>query len=235
MKALLIGAILMGLVGNLHCLGMCGPIALAVPVKDGNRKNRLSSAFIYNTGRILIYVLFGAFFGLFGQGLQMAGLQQKTSITIGIMILLILLFPVLFKNFNILNSPFFSWVNKLKTAFQGHFKKRSYRSIFTIGLLNGFLPCGLVYMALAGSITTGSVWNGMAFMALFGIGTLPVMVALPYYSSLIKTPVKQKFRKLVPVFIFAFGVLFILRGANLNIPFISPEIQTENTQEIKCH
>nr|AWJ66069.1 heavy-metal-associated domain (N-terminus) and membrane-bounded cytochrome biogenesis cycZ-like domain, possible membrane copper tolerance protein [uncultured bacterium] len=235
MKALFIGAILMGLVGNMHCLGMCGPIALAVPVKDGNRKNRLASAFIYNSGRVLVYVLFGALFGLFGQGIQMAGFQQNTSIIIGILIILTLLFPILFNKFNILNSPIFLWVTKLKMAFQGQFKKRTYRSIFTIGLLNGLLPCGLVYMALAGSLAAGSVWNGMAFMALFGIGTLPVMVALPYYSSLIKTPVKQKFKKLVPAFILAFGILFILRGSNLNIPFISPQIQTENSEEIKCH
>ncbi|NND76642.1 MAG: sulfite exporter TauE/SafE family protein [Flavobacteriales bacterium] len=235
MNALFLSAIIMGLVGNLHCIGMCGPIALAVPVKGGNKKNRIASALLYNTGRILIYTLFGALFGLFGKGIQLAGIQQKTSIFIGSLIILALLFPILFKRFNVLNSPIFSWVNKLKTAFQDQFKKQTYGSIFTIGLLNGFLPCGLVYMALAGSITAGTIGGGMSFMALFGIGTLPVMVALPYYSSLIKAPIKQKLRKLVPVFVFAFGVLFILRGANLNIPFISPQIQTENAQTIKCH
>lgn len=235
MNALFTGAILMGLVGNLHCLGMCGPIALSVPLKDKNRKNRLTSALVYNSGRILVYMAFGALFGLFGKGIQLAGLQQKTSIVIGVLIIISLIFPVLFSKTKLLNRPYLSWLNKIKNSFQWHFSKHTYSSIFTIGLLNGFLPCGLVYMALAGSIASGSVIGGLAFMALFGIGTLPVMVALPYYSSLIKNPVKQKLRKLVPVFVFAFGILFILRGSNLNIPFISPQIQTESNQTINCH
>lgn len=226
----------MGLVGNFHCLGMCGPIALAVPLKSDSRTQRLFSVFLYNIGRILVYATFGAIFGLLGESIILAGFQQQLSIILGLLIMLGVLFPVILKKASFLNAPIFSGLGKLKSAFQRQFSKKTYGSIFTIGILNGFLPCGLVYIAIAGAVAAGSIINGIIFMVLFGLGTTPVMMALPYFRHLISNALRLKFQKWVPVFIFIFGALLILRGSNLGIPFLSPEINSDLKQsEMKCH
>lgn len=229
-------ALLMGLVGNLHCVGMCGPIALAIPFKNGSKFSRLLSILTYNFGRVLVYSGIGIIFGLLGKGVELIGFQQYLSIIIGVLIILAVLVPFLFKKINLLNSSLFSWVGSLKSAFRKRFEKKSYRSLFILGVLNGFLPCGLVYMAAAGSVIAGSWYMGAFYMALFGIGTLPAMVLLPYFSNYIKTPFQLKLKKLVPVFMIVMGGYFIVRGANLGIPYLSPKVVVENTGcNLKCH
>lgn len=229
-------AFILGLVGNFHCLGMCGPIALAVPLKSANSTQRLVSVVLYNLGRILVYSILGGIFGLLGEGIYIAGYQQQLSIVLGVLIILGILFPFVLKKSSLLNTSIFYSLGKMKAAFHKQFQRKTYASIFTIGILNGMLPCGLVYIAVAGAVATGSFINGMLFMTLFGLGTAPVMMALPYFKHLISNTLRLKFQKWVPVFIVFFGILLIFRGANLGIPFLSPEINTEMKQsEVKCH
>ena len=226
----------MGLVGNFHCLGMCGPIALAVPVKRGTSGSKALSILLYNAGRILMYAFFGVLFGLFGKGIFVAGFQQGLSIALGVLIILGVVFPYIGVKFNLLKAPIFAQVGRLKSAFQRHFRNSSYRSIFTIGILNGLLPCGLVFMALAGALATGTWMSGMMYMIIFGVGTLPVMFALPYFGHFIDNNLRQKFSKLVPVVILLFGILLVFRGANLGIPYVSPLIEnTANGSSVICH
>ena len=229
-------AFIMGIVGNFHCLGMCGPIALAVPIKRDSTATKILSIFLYNGGRIMIYSFFGILFGMFGRGIFLAGFQQVLSIILGSVIVLGVLFPYIGMKFNMLKSPIFMQVGKLKNAFHRQFKKTGYRSIFTIGMLNGLLPCGLVFMALAGAIASGTWQSGMIYMMLFGIGTLPVMVALPYFGASIDQNLRRKFNKIVPIVLFLFGVLLILRGSNLGIPYVSPLIENSATgSSVICH
>ena len=237
MNSVILGsALIMGLVGNLHCVGMCGPIALAIPIKNGNKFSRLLSILVYNLGRVLVYASIGVVFGLLGKGVEIIGFQQYLSIIIGALIILAVSVPLLFKKINLINSSLFSWVGSLKSAFRKRFEKKTYRSLLIMGMLNGFLPCGLVYMAAAGSVISGSWYMGALYMALFGIGTLPAMVLLPYYSHYIKTPFQLKMRRFVPVFMILMGGYFILRGANLGIPYLSPKVTVENTGcNLKCH
>ncbi len=226
----------MGLVGNLHCLGMCGPLALAVPIKKSNIQARLLSIVLYNVGRIFIYALFGAIFGLFGKAIEVVGFQQYLSIGLGLFIISGVAFPFFIKRTNMLKTALFSGIGKMKNTFSTLLTKRSYSSIFTIGLLNGLLPCGLVYMALAGAVLSGSWQMGTAYMALFGIGTLPVMLVMPYIGHFINNKMKFRFRKLVPITLLLFGILLTLRGSNLGIPYISPQVEPEQSCcKIKCH
>ena len=237
METVLIGsAILMGLVGNLHCLGMCGPISMVVPFKKSSKLARLLSVLVYNAGRILVYASIGAVFGLLGKGIALMGMQQYLSIIIGVLIILSVIIPSLFDRFSHLNSGLFSWVGKIKSTFRKQFSKTSYGALFVMGALNGMLPCGLVYMAAAGSLVTGTWYYGMAYMALFGLGTIPVMLAIPFVGELLKPSLRQRFTKMVPVFMFAFGLLMIVRGANLGIPYLSPQVTAEKSCcQIKCH
>ncbi|MGB0428025.1 MAG: sulfite exporter TauE/SafE family protein [Flavobacteriales bacterium] len=229
-------ALLMGLVGNLHCLGMCGPLALAIPIKQHSSQARLFSVLLYNSGRILVYAVFGAVFGLISQFITLSGFQQTISIFLGTAIVLSVLVPWLTKGRTLLKSSVFSGLGNLKNTFRTLLKTRSYSAIFTLGILNGLLPCGLVYMALAAAVVSGTWYMGASYMALFGLGTLPVMFALPYLGQFLNENLKRRFRKLLPITMLLFGLLLIIRGSNLGIPYLSPKIDSNQSLEhVHCH
>jgi hypothetical protein len=216
-------ALMTGLVGSLHCIGMCGPIAIALPLGNKNWGLRAFGSLTYNVGRTLTYGLLGGIFGLLGQGIEMAGLQQWASILIGVVMILSVVFPALFRNKTKLDQVLNNYASKLITRFRRLFKKTSLSSLFVIGLLNGLLPCGLVYVAIAGAINTNDVYSGINYMIIFGIGTIPVMFVIPLIGNLIGTGLRKKLRGVVSVFIVLLGILFILRGLSLGIPYVSPK------------
>lgn len=216
-------ALTIGLVGSLHCIGMCGPIAVALPLGRKSLLDRSVGGLSYNLGRTMTYGLLGAIFGLLGKGIEMAGFQQWASIIMGAVMVLSVLFPFLFRgkfNFDALTSGF---TGKLIYRFRKRFGIQSKSNLFLIGLLNGLLPCGLVYVAVAGAINTNDVIQGVLFMVLFGLGTIPVMLAVSLIGNLASGPVRQKLSRVVPVFVVILGIIFILRGLSLGIPFISPK------------
>ena len=215
-------ALMIGLVGSLHCIGMCGPIAVALPLGNKGSAYRLLGGITYNLGRIISYAALGAVFGLLGQGIEMAGLQKWASLLIGAVMVLSVLFPALFKGKVKWEAVFFGYAGKMVGKFRKLFKISSIPSLFTIGILNGLLPCGLVYVAIAGAINTNSFYDGILFMVIFGLGTIPVMLAIPLLGNMIGQKVRRKYSGLLNGFIVILGVLFILRGLSLGIPFVSP-------------
>lgn len=223
-----ISALLMGLVGSFHCIGMCGPIAIALPINSNSWLSRLLGTLLYNLGRAITYALMGAVFGVLGEGIQLGGFQSWVSITMGIIMILSVLFPVLFRNTAFLNKYIYGYVSRLKSLLGPLLKSRSLGSLFIIGLLNGLLPCGLVYVALAGAIATGSVSSGAMFMFVFGLGTAPLLAVVTLLGNVISGSFKSKINKLIPVVIMIIGTIFILRGLNLGIPYISPPAKKLN-------
>ncbi len=215
-------ALFIGLVGSLHCIGMCGPIAVALPLGRKSWWHRTLGGLTYNTGRIITYALLGALFGLLGQGIEMAGLQRWASILIGIAMVLSVLFPVLFKGKAKLEQFLFGYAGRMISKFRKLFTVNSLPSLFLIGLLNGLLPCGLVYVAIAGALNTNDVLNGVLFMVVFGLGTLPVMLAIPLLGNLIGQGIRKKYNHVLSTIVVIIGVLFILRGLSLGIPYLSP-------------
>ncbi len=214
-----------GLVGSFHCVGMCGPIALALPVVFESNVKLFLSRLLYNLGRVITYAMFGAVLGLFSNRIVVIGLQQYTSIIIGVLIVLYVVTPRKYKAKLSSTKVYSSINNSIKKGFNKVTQNKSTSSFLLIGIINGFLPCGLVYVALAGAINTGGVLSGAAFMALFGLGTLPVMFITSVAGKYINVGVRRKINKLVPVFAFILGVIFILRGLNLGIPYISPPLK----------
>ncbi|MEP2238162.1 MAG: sulfite exporter TauE/SafE family protein [Maribacter sp.] len=233
---MLLSALILGLMGSLHCVGMCGPIAFMLPVDRTNNYKKFGQIFIYHFGRLMAYGLIGLVFGLLGKGLSIFGIQQKLSIGIGIIMILIVLIP--YKTFNKYNlsKPIYKVISKVKNQLGKELKKKSPDTFLTIGFLNGFLPCGLVYMALFGSIAMGDALQGSLYMILFGVGTLPLMTAAIYFSNLLKGGIRQKVQKAIPVFVIIIGALFILRGLGLGIPYVSPAPVTQLVSSaIECH
>ena len=230
-------AFLIGLFGSFHCIGMCGPIALALPTQQNNRISLVSGRILYNIGRALTYAVVGLVFGFIGQSLSLAGLQQSVSIVAGVFILLMVLLPSKISQKFYLLKPAYGFTNFLKRKFGMLLKKKTVAAIFFIGLLNGFLPCGLVYIAVAGALASGGFLEGAMYMFVFGIGTLPIMLAVSMAGNFISLNVRKRINKAIPAFMIILAFLFILRGMNLGIPYVSPKIQQSeiNDESVICH
>ena len=222
---ILISALVLGLMGSFHCAGMCGPIAIALPLHGNTISQKIFGGTLYNIGRTITYGIMGAIFGLLGQGVEMIGFQQKISVIMGVLMIVSVLFPALFKNQYHMDKSWFSLVGKLKKSIGKMFSIRSFSSLFFIGLLNGLLPCGLVYMAIAGAIGTGEVLLGSLYMVLFGLGTIPMMLSISLAGNVMSLAIRNKINKLIPVLVIVVGIFFILRGLSLGIPYLSPPKQ----------
>ncbi|TAE01163.1 MAG: sulfite exporter TauE/SafE family protein [Bacteroidetes bacterium] len=205
-------AFITGILGSFHCVGMCGSIVLAVQSK--NWQNGL----LYHLGRCLTYAILGLMFGFFGKGLYVAGFQQNISIILGFLMILFVLLPNQ-------NFPFlYQFYTKVKQYLQPFHIQNKSVSAFVLGFLNGLLPCGLVYVAIFAAISTADAYYGALYMFLFGLGTIPMLLLLSISQKMLSVKWRTQFVKIVPVFVVVVGILLILRGLNLDIPYLSPYI-----------
>ncbi len=218
---MLLSALILGLLGSLHCIGMCGPIAFLLPLDRSNKLKKVFQLFSYHFGRLTTYAFLGLVFGLLGRSLYLFGLQQRVSIVVGVIMIVSVLLPKQFSTSKWF-GPMYHVVAKVKSLIGFNLKNKTAGSFFIIGLLNGLLPCGLVYMAVFGAIGTGQIFQGSLYMFAFGLGTVPLMTSVIYLGNYLSQPIKQKILKLIPVFVIIVGILFILRGLGLGIPYISP-------------
>lgn len=233
---MLAAAFVLGILGSFHCIGMCGPIAFMLPVDRTSALKKTLQITAYHFGRLLAYSLIGLLFGLVGKSFYLFGFQQQISIIIGIVMIVIVLIPQQkLNNFGI-TKPIYKVIAKLKGALGTSLKKKSADTFLTIGFLNGFLPCGLVYMAVFGAISGGNALNGSLYMLVFGVGTIPLMTTVIYASNFFKGNIRQKIQKAIPVFVVIIGALFILRGLGLGIPYLSPApVYDVVNSSIDCH
>lgn len=220
----ILSAFAIGLFGSLHCIGMCGPIAFALPVAQQTSLGFLTGRLLYNFGRVISYIFMGVIFGLLGGKVLMSGFQQTLSIGLGIIIIVYVLLPQKNKSKILSFLPVQRFTNPLKHSIQKLFGRGTNPSLLLIGILNGFLPCGFVYLGLAGAAAAGDAVSGGLFMMLFGFGTVPVMFVASYFGKVLSIDIRKKLLKAVPVFAVLLAMIFILRGMNLGIPFISPKL-----------
>lgn len=220
----LITPIAIGFVGSMHCIGMCGPIALALPIGKRSEMGRILALLIYNIGRIITYAFLGTLFGVLGKSFYLAGIQRQISIFLGVLIIIGLLIPNLISQKNKVTTWWYKIFGNLYQEMSSLLKNGSLSAIFVVGIINGFLPCGLVYLALAGSLAQIEIYNGTLFMVLFGIGTTPAMFAIGWASKYISLAFRNKIKRLTPYLIGFFALLLILRGLNLGV-YMSPRIE----------
>ncbi len=222
MLQIAIAAFTMGIIGSFHCVGMCGPLALALPLSDQSLHSKFIGALLYNSGRIVTYSLFGFASGLLGKSFALIGFQQGLSIALGAAIILLVIIPKLFPgSFKQMNfaSNFFQ---QLRYTFGQLFFKKNQSALFAIGFLNGLLPCGLVYLAIAAAAAAGDISSSVVFMAAFGLGTLPVMWSIAFWGNFIGINIRQKIRAAYPYMMLLMACLLIIRGMGLGIPYLSP-------------
>jgi len=224
-------ALILGIAGSLHCVGMCGPLMLALPLNESSRGTWLRGRLLNQSGRILTYGILGLAVGMLGEKLATAGLQQWLAVLAGLVMLLFIAWPV---GLNKLNRGPFRMVTWLKGALSKWLRRKGSFSLFVLGLLNGLLPCGLVYIALASSIALGSGGKGAVFMMLFGMGTSPALLAVSGLGRVIRNKIHVRAYRAVQVTLAITALLFILRGANLGIPYVSPRVELTTGQPECC-
>lgn len=214
-------AFILGFLGSFHCVGMCGPIALAIG--GSGSKSFFYNKILYNLGRSVTYAILGLIIGSIGFSLSLAGVQQGFSIAMGVLILIMALSYKKAEQF--LSIPALSgiviWV---KSQLNRFLKAGGPFAFFATGLANGLLPCGMVYMALVAALAFQSPLLGATYMFFFGIGTIPLLLMLMYSGDLISIGARQKFQKAIPYLGVLIGLLFIYRGLGLGM-FFSPDLQ----------
>lgn len=235
MSILLITAITLGLASSFHCLGMCGPIALILPVGKRNKAGKVIALLAYNIGRVLTYTFLGLLVGLFGEGLRFAGISQTISIVLGVSLLIYVLLSKKYVKLGLYNRFYVKFNNKVKVGLGKLLKKQSNAALFITGLLNGLIPCGVVFIALQGALLQTSLINSMLFMLVFGLGTIPMMFSISYLSSNFSKLTKVKINKVMPILTIAVALLLIVRGLNLDIPYISPSYNDQQNEMNCCH
>jgi sulfite exporter TauE/SafE len=223
-------AFVLGLVGSLHCAGMCGPLALAIPIPPGGTGRFVLGRLLYNTGRLATYCVLGLIFGLAGRTLLLAGVQRWLSITLGLLLLL----GVFASRRLALAAPITRLVGKLKQAMGHWLQARSLGALPILGALTGLLPCGLVYVACAGAAATGTLLGGIAYMAVFGIGTVPMLLAIGLSGRLVPLNWRRTMVRAVPWMVCLLGGLLVLRGLSLGIPYVSPDLTAPSGHSC-CH
>jgi hypothetical protein len=229
----LLTAFSIGALGSLHCVGMCGPLALALPIGVGSTGTFLLGRALYHLGRVVTYAAMGVVAGLVGQKIVYYGFQQTVSIAAGVLMIGAYAFPALVGRHLARLSFLDAIATRVQHAFANLLVRRSVMTMFLIGLVNGLLPCGLVYVALAGSAMTGDPLRGALFAAVFGFGTFPMMFVVSVLGRRVSPNARQRIARLVPVFMIALGTLFILRGMNLGIPLVSPKVGAETMHHEK--
>ena len=225
----------LGAAGSLHCVGMCGPLSLALPTARLSKTKKFISLLAYQFGRIITYSIIGLVFGLAGRSIYIAGYQQGFSIVMGVLVLTLALLYFIQKR-----TIHLSFLNRFYQSVQTIIirllkSSKGASGFLLMGMANGLLPCGMVYIALAATLSLSQISESVLFMALFGAGTLPAMMIVGYAGQLIKPDIRRYFQKAVPVFIAMMGVVLILRGMNLGIPFISPELPASVAATVNCH
>lgn len=231
----IIAGFTLGAAGSLHCVGMCGPLSLALPTGDMTAVRKFISLFLYQLGRTLTYSAIGLLFGLAGRRMYLAGFQQWFSIVLGIVVLILAILYFLQKH-----SLHFSFLNRLYTPVQNLIGRllrtaKGPAGFMALGMANGLLPCGMVYIALATTLSFSTIPESTIFMGAFGAGTIPAMMGVAYAGRALSIEWRSNLRKAVPFFITLMGLVLILRGMNLGIPFISPLLPGAPGQPVVCH
>lgn len=234
MSAWLMAALAMGVAGSAHCVGMCGPIALAVPSLSNTPKGRWTGALLLNGGRLATYMLLGLAVGTLGMGMRLAGLQQVVTIGGGLLILLSVLVPGIFRRWSPKGRMAIG-ISRLRSRMARTLKRTAPEAVFFSGVLNGLLPCGLLYAALLGAAAMATPMHGALFMMAFGLGTWPALVALRMSTGLLGPSSRAMLRRLSPVLLSAVAVLMILRGLELGIPYLSPGPMIVTGPVTECH
>jgi uncharacterized protein len=212
-------AISIGFLGSIHCIGMCGPLAMGVSsFYPQSRWIQFSKMLSYNMGRIGTYAFLGLLLGIIGKALIMTEVQKFVSILSGVFLIVLFLLSLDTEQFL---SKFQGYKNYLKRYNQWFAQMMNqFKTVppFILGAINGLLPCGLVYLAMLGAMTSGGIEQGVLFMSLFGLGTLPAMMITVLFGRELLNLSNLRLRRLIPWLQMCLGIYLIYRGIVVDMP-----------------
>lgn len=208
-------ALIMGFAGSLHCMGMCSPLAMTVTRVSSNvMTNRL----LYNTGRIFTYGIVGAIIASIGFAFPISKYQNLLSLIMGLALITIGLASVSRLSIPFITTVLLKLSVMLKNAFAQFLKQKNFVSIFLLGTFNGFLPCGLTFLALTYCVILSAPMEGFVFMILFGVGTLPAMLGFTsFFQWIVKRFHFSPQRLTTSLFVIS-GILLIARIFLIHVP-----------------
>ena len=212
-----------GLVGSIHCVGMCGPLALTIPMSNRNGYRSITGILLYNFGRITTYGILGLVFSLAGSSLFIGSSQQRLSLVLGIGIIIWALINY-FSNANLGSAISLKWFAAVKKPFREILHRKDLPAAGVLGILNGLLPCGLVYLALAQAIAVADPFKGVGIMMVFGLGTVPAMLAFPIFHAALPFTWRKFLVKALPFLAILVGLQLIVRGLDLGWAMLSPKL-----------
>lgn len=228
-------ALSLGFFGSLHCMGMCGPLAFNVSInRSRSLYNTIVNALSYNMGRILTYTLLGLLFGFIGNVFNLTSTQKWISIALGVFFIISFLIAKTPERLFLNTSVGKSINNTTYQLLNGLLKRSKTTPTFMIGMVNGLLPCGLVYVAISGALMATSHIGGMQFMLYFGLGTLPMMFIIMLLPTLGSKKSIKGFNKVLPYVNLLFGIFLIYRALAVNLP-LDLNFMEAVDNPIMCH
>lgn len=228
----ILAPLILGFAGSLHCVGMCGPLVLALPLAAAERRQVLRQMLVYHSGRILTYAALGVLFGLLGKGMAVAGFQKTLSIAAGLLMISMAFMTWRFESILAAVPGFGTFTRKVQSAIGNLMRAHPGRATFSMGMLNGLLPCGMVYAALAGAISSAGIAEGAVFMAVFGMGTLPLLLAVSVLGRSFSVSVRQKIKFAQPILLSIAGLLLLQRGLHLDLSLFESAVPKAG---VDCH
>ena len=224
--------LLLGLAGSLHCIGMCGPLMLAIPLPASERRVVVWQMLLYHAGRILSYSALGVLFGLLGKGIAIAGFQQVLSLASGVFIIAMAFVAWRFEHLVTALPGFGAFTRAVQQKLGVLLRDHNRSATFSIGMLNGLMPCGMVYAALAGAISTTNSAEGGIFMALFGLGTLPLLLTATVAGRSFGFSLRAKIKVVQPILLTLAGLLLLQRGLHLDLSLFESAVPKAGYE---CH
>ncbi|MBU3744274.1 MAG: sulfite exporter TauE/SafE family protein [Sediminibacterium sp.] len=218
-------ALILGAISSFHCVGMCGPLVLGLPVAQLPASQRFAGLWIYHAGRVSTYMLIGIIMGIVGRQISLAGWQQVFSLLLGCGLIVYFISTRFTKPFSI-PTIFRPLYTRVQAYIIRMLQRPTLRSMLTMGMANGWLPCGMVYVAATGAMASGSWLGGAGFMMLFGLATVPILFLLSLIGQLVDASLRSRMRNIMSFTTLVIGIMLIIRGLNLHIPFISSMMQS---------
>jgi len=208
MSILYLSALLLGLGGSVHCFAMCGPLVMGMPFQKVVPSKKLAAVGGFVFAKAIAYGFLGALLGLFGKGFTMLNYQGYLSIMAGFLICLVTFVPAI--------SKYIQWPSILQKKFGKLYMRLletpKWYYFIGLGFMNGLLPCGLVYTALAAAMASGQAGSGFLFMWLFGIGTVPALVSVVLMKNKISLSLGKYVGKVPMIFSILLGCFLMIRG-----------------------
>lgn len=214
-------ALILGFVSSLHCMGMCAPLQ-AVAMGAAGSNTHKSNILTYHTSRILTYGFLGIIAAIAGKGLGLENWQQQASLLSGLLLLFAFAAFYFLKLDRQLLKVIYPLISRIRTNLQ---KNKSSKVLYFggSGMINGLLPCGMVYLAIFPAMGSGSLFSAFTYMLLFGAGTLPLLVLTNFGAISFFQGKAGLVQKAIPVMVVVTATLLILRGMDLGIPYLSPQ------------